>query len=334
MRVKTPSFWYRRPSAPAPALEIALAPLSWMYRIGNAVNQNFADPATAPVPVLCVGNLVAGGSGKTPAAIALMDLIRQKGLSKAPHFLTRGYGGRETGPLLVDYFKHRHEDVGDEALLLAKDCFTIVSADRAAGARFAADKGADLLVMDDGLQNGSLNMDIKFVVVDGSVGFGNGKTLPAGPLREPLHEGLKRADAFILIGKDKTGVLDLLPSDKPLFNASVEVPHNAKPDPSKKYVAFAGLGRPEKFYFQLQHMGLDVAGWHPFPDHYPYAPEDLKKLAAEAKQKSAILITSEKDYRRLPEGDFGTILHVPIEINWQDENALIAFLKDRIAAKK
>lgn len=331
MRVKTPHFWYRRLSAPAPLMEMALTPLSWAYRLGHAVNQNFADPEKAPLPVICVGNLVAGGSGKTPTAIALMQLLRSKNIVRTPYFLTRGYGGHETGPLLVDYFRHTHEEVGDEALMLAKDCFTVMSADRAAGARFAAQKGADAVLMDDGLQNTTLQRDLNFIVIDGSVGFGNGKTLPAGPLREPLNNGLLRADAFILIGKDKTGVLELLPEDKPLFNASVEVPHNAKPDPGKKYVAFAGLGRPEKFYFQLQHLGLEVVGWHPYADHYPYAASDLQKLSDEAREKGAVLITTEKDYRRLPQGDFGTIAHLPIELLWQNEEALVAFLRQRLS---
>lgn len=331
MRLKTPHFWYRRPSAPAPALEKALTPLSFLYRLGSAANQRFSDPEKCGIPVICIGNLVAGGSGKTPSAIALMQLIREKQLFTSPHFLTRGFGGSESGPLLVDYFKHKSEEIGDESLLLAKNAFTVVSTERAAGARLAVQKGADLVIMDDGLQNNSLHKDLNFIVIDGSVGFGNEKLLPAGPLREPLNTGLARADAFILIGKDKAGVLEILPEHKPVFNASVEVPNNAKPDPGKKYVAFAGLGRPEKFYQQLQHFGLDIVGWHPFPDHYPYTAEEIQKLTFEAKEKGAILITSEKDYKRIPDADWAVeIAHMPIELIWQDETALLSFLKERL----
>jgi tetraacyldisaccharide 4'-kinase len=334
MRLKTPSFWYRRPGAAAPVLEYALTPLSWIYAAGHAVNQNFSQSQKAAMPVICVGNLVAGGSGKTPAAIALMELVREKKIARNPYFLTRGYGGAERGPAVVDYFKNTAEHVGDESLLLARSAYTIVAADRVAGANFAKEKSSDLLILDDGLQNGSLHKDISFVVIDGAVGFGNGRLLPAGPLREPLDAGIARADAFILTGKDKAGVNEILPADKPVFTASVQVPESLRPDPTRRYIAFAGLGRPEKFYHLLQSLDLNIAGWHAFPDHYQYTPEDMQKLAQEAKEKDATLITTEKDHKRLPTGRTeAEVTQLPIRLEWHEVDALAAFLSEKLAAR-
>lgn len=335
MRLKTPSFWYRREGAKAPVLEHALTPLSWIYAAGRAVNQNFVQPKYASVPVICAGNLVAGGSGKTPAAIALLELAREKKLARNPYFLTRGYGGEVRGPVVVDYFKNTAADVGDESLLLAKTAYTVVAADRAAGAELAKDHGADLLVLDDGFQNPGLNKDVSFVVIDGMVGFGNRKLLPAGPLRESLESGIARADGFILIGKDKAGVNEILPADKPVFTASVNVAEERKPDTGKKYVAFAGLGRPEKFYHLLQSLNLDIAGWHAFPDHYRYTQEDIERLSREAREKGAILITTEKDHKRLPTGkNESEIMSIPIRLEWDNPDALADFLAQKLAARR
>ncbi len=331
LKLKTPSFWYRRPDSKPPPQELALTPLSWVYGTGHRINTTCHSTEKAAMPVICVGNLVAGGSGKTPVALSLMQLITGSKLADSPHFLTRGYGGREKGPLLVDYFESNAREVGDESLLLAKTAFTILSADRPAGARFAKEKNADLLIMDDGLQNPSLHKDISLVVIDGASGFGNGKLLPAGPLRETLPSGFDKADAFVLIGKDKTGAVHKLPEDKPLFNAHVEVPDDHKPPTTKPYLAFAGLGRPEKFYHLLQKLNYDIASWHPFPDHYAYKPDDIYKLIEEAKTKNATLITTEKDFLRLPEEDWGVdILQLPIQLVWEDESAVIAFIKDKL----
>ncbi len=331
MRLKTPSFWYRHSDHAAPLQEIALTPLSWLYEAGHQINQSRYKPEKADIPVLCVGNLVSGGSGKTPVAISLMQLITGGKIADKPHFLTRGYGGSEKGPLLVDYFHHNSEEVGDESLLLAKAAFTVVSRDRPKGAHLAKENGGDMLIMDDGLQNPSLHKDISFVVIDGASGFGNRKLLPAGPLREPLRQGFEKADAFVLIGKDKTGVLRTLPENKPVFHAHVEVPEDHKPSTTSSYVAFAGLGRPEKFYHLLQKLHLNVESWHPFPDHYNYTPADIFALIKEAKEKNATLITTEKDFQRLPEEEWGVnIAQLPINLVWEDEKAVLEFIKSNL----
>ncbi|GJL84491.1 MAG: tetraacyldisaccharide 4'-kinase [Micavibrio sp.] len=331
LKFKTPSFWYRRQNSEASLQEMILTPLSWAYGTGHRINTARQSSQKADMPVICIGNLVAGGSGKTPVALSLMQLISGDKLAEKPHFLTRGYGSNQKGPLLVDYFENNASEVGDESLLLAKTAFTILSADRPAGAHLAKEKNADLLIMDDGLQNSSLHKDISFVVIDGASGFGNGKLLPAGPLRETLESGFAKADAFVLIGKDKTGAVHMLPEDKPLFNVHVEVADDHKPPTTKPYIAFAGLGRPEKFYHLLQKLNYDIAGWRPFPDHYVYKRGDIYKLIEEAKEKNATLITTEKDFLRLPEEDWGTeILQMPIQLVWENEKSVVEFIRQRL----
>lgn len=335
MRLKTPAFWYRDKTAAPPPAEKILTPLSHLYGFSHKINQAIHNTEKAAMPVICVGNIVAGGSGKTPVCEALMALVTEHELAKNAHFLTRGYGGVQSGPLLVDYFKHKATDIGDESLLLAKTAYTIVSADRIAGARHARLRNADLIIMDDGLQNPSLHKDISFIVIDGASGFGNGKLLPAGPLREPLNEGLKKADAFILIGRDKANVSSILPEGKPVLRAHIEVPENKKPPTTKPYLAFAGLGRPEKFYHLLKKLGYDIAGWHAYPDHYPYSMEDILELQRKAKEAKASLITTEKDLQRIPDADWPfKIATLPIKLIWENENELAGFLKEKLKSKK
>lgn len=332
MTLKTPSFWYRKPRSKPPIGEILLYPVSWLYGRGVKMNQHTQPPHKVDIPVLCIGNLVAGGSGKTPTAISLLKLTRGKKIFKNPHFLTRGYGGSERGPVLVDYFKHNAAQVGDESLLLAKTGYTIVSADRKDGAEFAVKHKADCIIMDDGLQNKALHKDISITVIDGAVGFGNCNLMPAGPLREPLADGFAKTDAFVLIGKDKTGAVAMLPEDKPLFQAHIEVDKEHKPPTMKKYVAFAGLGRPEKFYHLLQKLGYNLVGWHTFADHYVYKSRDLQKLADEAASQGAELLTTEKDFQRIPDTpDLGVPLnHLPITLVWEDEEAVLDFIAQKL----
>lgn len=326
MSLKTPAFWYRKDSSPAPLSERLLAPLSCLYALGRKVDLALKPkPYKAAIPVLCVGNAVAGGSGKTPAALALMALIRENGLAQSPYFLSRGYGGRIKGPAVVDPLMSAAE-CGDEPLLLANAAPTVIAAHRPAGARFCGERGADLALMDDGLQNPALHKDIGFLVIDGAAGFGNGKLLPAGPLREALPEALARADAVILIGKDARNATALLPRGKPLFHAHIKP---ALPEIKQPVIAFAGLGRPEKFYQMLTSLGVDVAGWHPFPDHHAYTPRDIALLKDEAARKGALLLTTEKDAMRL-RGEDIALQTVPISLHFENPQAVLDFLRPRL----
>ena len=298
---RTPSFWY----APRGWQSALLAPAAAIYGFGRALHAR-KTPQSPPLPVICVGNIIAGGTGKTPTARAVMALVRDQQLARAPHFLTRGYGN-------------------DETRLLERDAPVIVAYDRLDGALRAQKSGADLVIMDDGFQNPGIRAAINIVVIDGAVAFGNECLLPAGPLREPLADGFARADAFIIIGADRHNVRARLPAAKPIFTAALRPRAGFAPAPGRTYVAFAGLGRPQKFRDTLDECGVPVAAFVDFPDHHPYSRADIRKLVDLARAADADLITTEKDAARLPR-DF-TPAVLPVELVFDDQASLAAFLR-------
>jgi tetraacyldisaccharide 4'-kinase len=275
------------------------------------------------VPVFCCGNAGVGGAGKTTLALDLLRRLQARG--GRPHALLRGYGGRERGPLLVKPELHDAGRVGDEALLLAELAPTWVAADRAAGGRAAADQGADAIVMDDGLQNPGLIKDCSLLVIDGGFGFGNGHLLPAGPLREPVAAAAARCQAAVLIGADAHGALSRLPRDLPVLRAA-PVPDLVRLDLRRRYLAFAGIGRPEKFFTGLAAAGVTLAGTRAFADHHPYAAGELQALAAAAEAAGAALLTTPKDMARLRPAQRTGIAMAGVTLAWEDEKALEALL--------
>ncbi len=281
----------------------------------------------APVPVLCCGNPGAGGAGKTPLSLDLATRLLARGLE--PAFLTRGHGGRLKGPLRLDLSRHAAVDVGDEALLLAALAPTYVGADRAATARLAIANGADVLVMDDGLQNPSLAKAASFLVIDGGAGFGNGHVIPAGPLREPVATAAARCVAAVLIGPDATGAQARLPPSLPVLTATLV------PDPgdlavlSPRLLAFAGIGRPEKFFATLRQSGHPPLDTLEFPDHHAYTGNDLARLQLRAAELDAMLVTTTKDRVRLPRDFPASSLRVAL--SWSDAAAVESLL-DRVLA--
>ena len=325
MRVKTPEFWYTTNDDTLNIAAQALRPLSLIYGLSHKICCKAKKPYKASIPVICIGNITAGGTGKTPTALALYDLVKDLYGDIRPCFLTRGYGGKERGPILVDLERHKSPQIGDEALLLAEKGPVIVSANRAEGAKLAENDGYDLIIMDDGMQNTSLHKDAHILVVDSRKGFGNGLMLPAGPLREPLQAGLKRADIVQIVGSGKAVML----AESTLhIRAHVKPRGDWEPDSSKPYIAFAGLGHPEKFIATLEECGLSIVGWHPYPDHYRYEDKDIKYLQNLAAQHEAVLITTEKDAKRLPEDMDVEVL--PIRLDWEDKEPMIALLRDVI----
>jgi len=282
--MRAPDFW--RTSGVAATL---LSPLGALYGASVAFKARHARPFDPGLPVICVGNLTAGGSGKTPVAIAIAEMLRARG--HKPYFLTRGYGGSERGPTLATR-GHSAQVMGDEALLLARTAPTIVARDRASGARMAKDKGASVLVMDDGHQNFTLRKTLSLVVVDAETGFGNGHQIPAGPLREPVAQGLSRADAVIVMGD---GMPDLKDYAGPVLRAHLAADGAAFA--GKNVFAFAGIGRPEKFTVSLEQSGAHITGSCFFADHHPYADDEITQLKMLA--GDAMLVTTEKDFVRL-----------------------------------
>ncbi len=282
--MRAPDFWQRRGAVAA-----LLAPLGWLYGATVAFKARHIKAFDPGLPVICVGNLTAGGSGKTPIAIVLAEMLRARG--HKPYFLTRGYGGDERGPALASR-GHSAAAMGDEALLLARTAPTIVARDRAAGARLAKEKGATVIIMDDGHQNFSLHKNLPLVVVDAETGFGNGYQIPAGPLREPVAQGLARADAVVLVGD---GAPDLGEYSGPILRAHLKA--EGESFAGKTVFAFAGIGRPEKFAASLEDSGAAVLGSCFFADHHPYTEDEITELRAVA--GDALLVTTEKDFVRL-----------------------------------
>jgi len=257
-------------------------------------------------------------------ALSVIALLRTRGI--AVHALIRGYGGSQRGPLRVEPGRHDAETVGDEALLLARAAQTWVAADRRAGAAAAIAAGAEALVLDDGFQNPSLRKDLSLLVIDGGYGFGNGRVLPAGPLREPIEDGLSRADALVLIGCDERSVLSRHGGKLPVLEARLEPACEAPDLAGRRVLAFAGIGRPEKFFASLADAGAVVAETVVFSDHHPYKPAEVDRILARARDNDALPVTTEKDGMRLPRSALEEVQLFPVAVTWRKPAALAAFL--------
>jgi tetraacyldisaccharide 4'-kinase len=318
--MRAPDFWSRQGG-----LGALLAPLGALYALGGATRDAFVRPVRASVPVFCAGNLTLGGAGKTPTVAWLAARLAARG--RAPAILSRGYGGTATGPLRVDPARHGYRDVGDEALLLARAAPVYVGADRVASASRAVADGADVLVMDDGFQNPTLAKDLSLLVVDGAAGFGNGRVFPAGPLREPVARGAARAQAVLLYGDDthkaaaSTG-LPVLRAD--LVSA-------ASGFAGSRVFAFAGIGRPAKFFATLAASGAEVAATREFADHHPYSRAEIEALLAQAARLGARAVTTEKDHVRVPADLATRVETLPVAMLAHDEAAFDALVDRGLA---
>jgi tetraacyldisaccharide 4'-kinase len=330
--VRAPGFWARRPPG---LLARALAPLGALY--GALTARRMARSGLrVEAPVVCVGNFVAGGAGKTPAAIAVAGLLREMGERVA--FLSRGYGGaRRAGALAVDPDRHRAAEVGDEPLLLARAAPCFVARDRRLAARAAIAAGASVLVLDDGLQSPALAKDFSFAVVDGGAGFGNGLCLPAGPLRAPPARQLPFVSAILFVD----GVSDAsirayeAVSGKPVFAARLE------PDPAvaarlrnQNVLAFAGIGRPGKFFATLKALGARVVVARAFSDHQRYSGAALDALFAEAASLGLTPVTTEKDLVRLAPDRADKVVALPVALRFDDAPAVKALLGAALARRR
>ena len=313
--MRAPEFWQRDGVVPW-----MLAPAAWVYAAATA--RRVARPGWhAPVPVICCGNATAGGAGKTTLALDLGARLAGRRVA----FLTRGHGGRARGVHRVDPARDSAALVGDEALLLAACAPTWVAADRAAGARAAVADGAGVLVMDDGLQNPSLAKDLSLLVVDGGTGFGNGRVIPAGPLREPVNAAAARCGAAVLIGQDRSGARDSLPPGLPVLGARLEQ-QGTNGLVGRRVFAFAGIGIPEKFFAGLRAAGAVLAGTHAFPDHHAYTSREITRLLARADAAGALPVTTPKDAVRLPAAVRESVGVVGVRRVWDAPAALDSLL--------
>ncbi|MDQ1152890.1 tetraacyldisaccharide 4'-kinase [Brevundimonas sp. SORGH_AS_0993] len=338
MKLNTPRWWYVRDSNHARITRTALKPLGWVWAAATARRIAKAAPVDPGGPVISVGNLTVGGSGKTPVAREILRLLRDRGLDA--HALSRGYGGRLEGPTQVDPAVHAAADVGDEPLMLAQGSPAWIARDRVAGAKAAVAEGAQALVLDDGHQNPALNKTVSLIVVDGETRgdewpFGDGSVFPSGPMREPLKAGLARADAVVILAPTDAETVDgelfRTFGDLPIFVARL-TPEG--PPPSGAQVGFAGIAKPWKVERSLKAAGCDLVDFVPFPDHAAYSHRDMAFLRDRAAVFGAGLVTTEKDWVRLTPAQRVDVTAWPVVARFEDEAAFAAFLTERIQSAR
>lgn len=316
--MQAPSFWnIKHGRDSAPMIRLLLTPFSWIYSYFTQKRIKETIPQNLTAKVISIGNISLGGTGKTPIARHIRALLPNAAI------VSRGYGGSVKDPLRIEFENMNAKMCGDEPYMLSQDGAVFIGEDRLAAAKLAIENGFRTLILDDAHQNPNIHKDLSIVVVDGAVGFGNERIVPAGPLREKIETGLSRADAIIWIGDRHNASDSLNGFQKPILYANLVPTPNIL---SGRYIGFCGIGRPEKFHDTLTSLGADVVDFLPFPDHHFYTPKQLGDLAAIAKHSKAKLITTEKDFVRLPKDFAQSVDIVNIEIAFEDNGALLALL--------
>lgn len=322
---EAPEFWYK--TSPDWRAYL-LSPLSFFYSLITGLRQLLSSPFKSRLPVICVGNFTMGGAGKTPLTLSIYQQLIE--LELTPCILSRGYGGKALGPLLVDKKKSSPFDVGDEPYMMAQYAPVVIAKNRKLGAQHIEDLGYDCIIMDDGFQNPSIFKDLTICAVDAGSPIGNGCVFPAGPLRESLSRAKEKCNGVVYIGEEPIDIFDHS-IRLPKFKSKI-IPSMVDNLPNQIF-AFAGIGRPDKFYDTLQSINISVIAAHNFPDHHPYNEEDLKCLKQRADSLNVEMITTEKDWVKLPEEWQKSIHHLPISLSWENIDEFKLLLQKGMTSK-
>ena len=328
-----PKFWFAETHS---LFSLLMEPISWFYELIHKARHKKTKPWMAPIPVICIGNLLIGGQGKTPIALSIGQLLKNKGLKV--HFLSRGYGGIIKGPIKVNPSEHTSREVGDEPLLLAQECETWVSSNRTLGIQSAYQDGAEIIITDDGFQDPSINKDLSVIVIDGEVGFGNGRLLPSGPLRENIYFGLSRAQAVVIMGNDHSNIKEKLNgflsnqhnNAIKVLEATIVPKTNIGKIKNTRLYAFSGIGHPKKFFDTLERIGCCVIAKIKYRDHHQFSPREVKELVKSAKKQEAMLVTTSKDYARLSNEQKKYVTEILVKVEWGNINDLKILLEKNL----
>ena len=318
--LKAPKFWYLKRDT---YLSNSLYPFSLLFRLGTKLRTILSQKKNAELPIICIGNIVVGGAGKTPVSLKIGKMLRQAGYS--PHFVSKGYSGIEKNNTLVQKW-HSPKSVGDESILLSEVAPTWIGIDRNKSFHLAKEKGADCIIMDDGFQNPTIQKDFSIIVINEEQEFGNKRVMPSGPLRESITRGLSRTNLIIVIGTISKEIKTKIPIHIPVINASFAISDDNKIFKGQKITAFAGIAYPEKFFNSLRKQGAKIVKEMIYPDHHIFDENDLLNLAEIANKTQSILVTTKKDYVRIPKSYRSLINTLEGEIAFEDEKLFLEIL--------
>ena len=322
--LKAPKFWYQKKDT---YLSNSLYPFSLLFRLGTKIRSLISIKKKSPLPIICIGNIVVGGAGKTPVSLKIGKLLIKAGYK--PHFISKGYAGLIKKSTLVQSW-HSATSVGDESILLSKIAPTWIGVDRINSSKLAKKEGGDCLIMDDGFQNPTILKNFSIIVVNASQEFGNKRVMPSGPLRESVKRGISRTNLVVSIGEISDELKKTIPSNIPIFKAKFEINTENKNFKGQHITAFAGIAYPEKFFKSLEEQGGKIVKQIIYSDHYIYNENDLLSLAETANKTKSILVSTQKDYVRIPKPYRSLINTLEGEIVFENENLLIEILSNVI----
>ena len=322
--LKAPKFWYQKKDT---YLSNFLYPLLLIFSFGTKIRNILSTTNKGPLPIICVGNIVVGGAGKTPVALKIGKLLIKAGYK--PGFISKGYAGLIKNSTLVKSW-HSARSIGDESILLSEVANTWVGVDRINSARLAKEKNSNCLIMDDGFQNPTIYKDFSIIVINASQEFGNKRVMPSGPLRESIKRGLSRSNLVIVIGDPSHELKQLIPKNIPIVKAKFEIKKENKNFKGQNIIAFAGIAYPEKFFQSLTNEGAKIFKKITFPDHHIYSENDLLSLAEIANKKKSILVSTKKDFVRIPKSFRSLVNTLEGEIVFEDEEFIVEILSNVI----